>query len=177
METNNFLIILKLSLSGLIIFFSVQLQARENGKDSLRAVAEPSGQVPTTSFYVELGGKFLPSFNIDFRKKENFSISVGSGFWKDSEEHEQFIFIPSVNLYYLSGKRKRIEMGGGAGPFLTTYKGLVSCVVFGSVGYRYQKKKGLFFRAGFTPFVAIPVNNKSRFLAIPWAGVSLGYSL
>jgi len=129
----------------------------------------------TTSLYFELGGKFFPSLNIDFRKREDFALSTGIGFWKDSEEHEQLIFTPSVNAYYLFGKNNRIEIGGGIGPFISTYKGLASFLLFGNFGYRYQRKKGLLFRIGLTPFVSIPVNGKSRFLATPWIGISLGY--
>jgi len=121
-------------------------------------------------------GKFLPSVNVDFRLRENFAISFGTGLWYDNEEHEQFIFTPSINAYYLFGKKKRIEIGGGTAPFITTYLGFASLLIFGNIGYRYQKKKGLFFRAGFTPFVGLPVNNKSRFYTAPFAGISLGYS-
>ncbi len=177
METSKLLINLKKFLFGLIIFFSVQLQAKENDEDSLRTLTKEADWVPTTSLYFELGGKFLPSLNVDFRKRDNFAISIGTGFWKDNEEHKQLIFTPSVNAYYLFGKRNRIEIGGGTGTFLSTFEGLASLLVFGNVGYRYQKKKGLFFRAGFTPFIGIPINDKSRFMATPWAGLSLGYSL
>lgn len=162
---------------GLIIFLSFQLQAKANDEDSLNTVNKEAEWFPTTSLYFELGGKFFPSLNVDFRKRENFAVSIGIGFWKDSEEHEQLIFSPSVNAYFLFGKRNRIELGGGTGTFLSTYEGLASLLVFGNVGYRYQKKKGLFFRLGFTPFIGIPVNDKSRFLATPWAGLSFGYSL
>lgn len=175
-EIDKSLKILIKSLFGLMIFCSVHAQVRESNKDSLITLTKQVGWVSTTSLYIELGGKFLPSINIDFRKKENFAIVIGNGFWKDSEEHEQLIFTPSVNAYYLFGKRKKIEIGGGTGPFLGTYSGFASILVYGNIGYRYQKKRGLFFRAGFTPFVGIPINNKSKFWAAPWAGISFGYS-
>lgn len=164
-----------MSLLGLVILFSAQLHARENEDSTLQAATYKTVWAPTTSIYFELGGKLFPSLNIDFRKSEDFAVSIGTGFWKDSKEHEQFIFTPSVNAYFLLGKRNRIEVGGGTGIFLSTYEGLASLLVFGNVGYRFQKKKGLIFRAGFTPFIAFPISNKSRFMVAPWVGLSLGY--
>lgn len=159
-----------------MILFSFQLQARENDDDSTKTFTKEAAGVSGTSVYVELAGKFLPSVNVDFRKNENFAICIGTGFWADSEEHEQLIFTPSVSAYYFFGKKKRIEVGGGTGPFLSTYEGFASLLIYGDFGYRYQKKKGLIFRACFTPFVGIPINDKSRFMAMPWVGISLGYS-
>ncbi|HNQ66735.1 MAG TPA: hypothetical protein PKN32_00010 [Bacteroidales bacterium] len=176
MEKSKFLITFLKILVVLVILFSVQLQAKIYDEDSVKIVITQTDRITTTSLYFELGGKLFPSLNVDFRKRENFALSVGIGFWTDSEEHEQLIFAPSVNAYYLFGKMNRIEIGGGTGTFISTYEGFASLLIFGDVGYRYQKKKGLFFRAGFTPFIGIPINGKSRFLAMPWVGLSLGYS-
>lgn len=176
MKKSNLLTVFIKSLSGLIIIFSFQLQAKEKVQDSIKTSMGESDWIPTTSVYIELGGKLIPSLNVDFRKREDFVICIGTGFWKDTEEHEQLIFTPSFNAYYLIGKNKRFELGGGTGPFLSTYEGFASLMLYGNIGYRYQKKKGLLFRACLTPFVGIPVNDKSRFLARPWAGISLGYS-
>jgi hypothetical protein len=176
METSKLLITLKKSLLGLIIIFSVQLEVRGNHEDSLKISIKKDGWVPTTSLYFELGGKLVPSINIDFRKNEDFAICISTGFWTDSLDEGQLIFTPSVNAYYFFGKRKRIEIGGGTGPFLGTYSGFASLLVFANIGYRYQKKKGLFFRACFTPFIAVPINDKSTFWISPWAGISIGYS-
>ena len=118
----------------------------------------------------------MPSLNVDFRKRENQAISIGVSYWWDTEEHAQSIFIPSVMGYYLCGKRHRLELGGGLGPFIGTYLGLGSMMLFGNVGYRYQKKKGLIFRIGFTPFMSIPIAEDVRFVVLPWAGISFGYS-
>jgi hypothetical protein len=189
METSKLFKTLIKSFFGFIIFFSVQLQAKESnngtitstfgkqsGKDTLKTSATESDWVPTTSLYIELGGKLFPSVNADFRKRENFAISIGASYWHDSEEHRQSLFIPSVMGYYLCGKRHRLELGGGLGPFIGTYSGLSSMMLFGDVGYRYQKKKGLIFRIGFTPWLGIPVAESARFMAFPWAGISFGYS-
>lgn len=147
-----------------------------NNKDSIKAEIKKMDWLPTTSVYFELMGKFFPSINVDFRKRENLAISIGTGFWFDNEEHKQTLFTPSINAYYFFGKRNRFEIGGGTGPFIGTYIGYASHMIYGNIGYRYQKKKGLIFRSCFTPFVGIPINNRSRFMAIPWAGISLGYS-
>ena len=189
MKTGKLFKTLIKSFFGLIILFSFQLQAKEDdhgtlmlnpgmhaGKDTLKSTAIGSDWFPTTSLYIELGGKFIPSINVDFRKKENYAISIGAAYWHDTEEHEQSLFIPSVMGYYFCGKRHRLEMGGGLGPFIGTYKGLSSMMLFGDIGYRYQKKKGLIFRIGFTPCLGIPIAKDARFMAIPWAGISFGYS-
>lgn len=130
----------------------------------------------STSIYFELGGKFIYSLNVDFRKKENFAFCIGACFWLDEEEHVQSIFIPSFMGFYLCGKRHRIELGGGCGPFIGTYIGMSNLMLFGNIGYRYQQKEGLIFRAGFTPWMAIPLTKNARFWSSPWAGISFGYS-
>jgi hypothetical protein len=189
MVTSVLLKTLKKSFFGFIIFFCIQLQAEENdnvtsttlvgehtGKDTLKTFTIESNWIPTTSLYMELGGKFPPSLNVDFRKRENFAISIGISYWMAVEEHKQSLFLPSVMGYYLSGKRHRFELGGGLGPFIGTYTGLASMFFFGNVGYRYQKKKGLIFRTGFTPWMSIPIAEDVRFMVRPWAGISFGYS-
>lgn len=128
-----------------------------------------------TSVYVELGGKFISSLNIDFRKKENFAYCFGISYWYDTEGSKQSIFVPSVNGYMLLGERYRLEIGGGIGQFIGTDSGFASAMIFSNIGYRYQKKNGLIFRIGFTPWMAIPLKNDARFAIVPWAGVSLGY--
>jgi hypothetical protein len=48
--------------------------------------------------------------------------------------------------------------------------------VHGVIGYRYQKKKGLFFRTGFTPMFVIPLTDEGKYALVPLVGISLGYS-
>lgn len=176
MVKSRFFNICKRTLLGFAILFSVQLQGQEINNDTLKTLNKESNWIPTTSLYIELGGKFFPSINVDFRKKENFALCIGTSFWFDAEGHKQLLILPSVNGYYLGGKRHRLEIGGGLGPFIGTYMGLSSIELIGNIGYRYQKKKGLIFRIGFTPLMAIPISKDARFMAIPWAGISLGYS-
>jgi hypothetical protein len=164
------------ALLGMILFMSVQVQAQNNKDDTLNTKDIVPDRVPSTSLFVELGGKFFPSVNVDYRPQENFAIGIGTSIWHDAEEHPQWLFIPAVTGYYFTGKRHRLEMGGGTGAFPGTYMGLSSILLFGYVGYRYQKKKGLLFRVGFTPFMGIPIAKDARFMAIPWAGISIGYS-
>jgi hypothetical protein len=47
--------------------------------------------------------------------------------------------------YYLTGKRHRLELGGGLCPGFGSSEGLAAMAIYGNAGYRYQKKKGLIF--------------------------------
>jgi hypothetical protein len=138
---------------------------KEDGSDSLRRAV-----------YFELGGKFFPSLNIDFRRNKQFAWGMGLGIWRDEEENPQTLFIPSLSAYRFFGRRARLEVGGGIGAFVGTYSGLASAMIFSNLGYRYQKKQGLFFRAALTPFLGFPIAGKSRMMLVPWAGIGLGYT-
>lgn len=139
---------------------------KETGVDSLQRTV-----------YLELGGKFFPSVNIDFRRSRKFAWGMGLGVWRDEEENPQTLFIPSLSASRFFGKRARLEAGGGIGAFVGTYSGVASAMIFSNLGYRYQQKRGLFFRAAFTPFMGIPVAGKSKLMAIPWVGIAVGYTL
>jgi len=87
------------------------------------------------------------------------------------------VVCPDIMFYYLSGEKKSFEIGGGLSTAMTSKMDLGGLLIHGVIGYRYQKKKGVFFRAGFTPIYVIPVNSedvKKRLL--PFIGLSLGYS-
>jgi hypothetical protein len=90
---------------------------KEDGSDSLRRAV-----------YFELGGKFFPSLNIDFRRNKQFAWGMGLGIWRDEEENPQTLFIPSLSAYRFFGRRARLEVGGGIGAFVGTYSGLASGV-------------------------------------------------
>ena len=84
--------------------------------------------------------------------------------------------IPNVMYYHLGGKKSRFEIGCGLSFIIDIietedspedFKGLM---VHGVMGYRYQKKNGLLFRASFTPLY---VHN----IFLPMIGISFGYSL
>jgi len=124
---------------------------------------------PTTSMYLELLGKGFYSINLDFRKSEKKAFSIGVQFAEGD-------FIPSLMYYQFSGARYRFEKGAGLSGIISADDGLEGMMIHGVIGYRYQKKNGLLFRGGFTPFIGIPFTNDGKFVIVPFPGVSLGYS-
>jgi len=122
--------------------------------------------VPSTSLFLELGGKGAYSFNVDFRRDERRSVSIGLQLFDE--------WIPSIMYYHFGGAKRRFEAGGGCSGVITT-EGLVGMMVHGVIGYRYLKKKGVIFRAGFTPLYGIPFNDTGEYKFIPLAGLSIGY--
>jgi hypothetical protein len=170
-------ILLVLNLS---LFFTAQLFAQEKESDAVKdsnvsdsltvSLQNPSENVwkPCVSPFVELMGKGFLSLNVDFKKWESHAISAG------------FLIeglTPNIMYYYLAGKRHRFEIGGGLSIGFTNELNLGAAMIHGVIGYRYQKKKGLFFRAGFTPFyVMMFTDNKRSKKFFPFAGISLGYS-
>lgn len=140
----------------LIIFLSNPLFTQENNSEN----------VPGTALYYELFGKFFSSANVDFPINRSNRIGFGiSPVYGD--------IVPTIMYYHLQGERSYFEIGGGLGYVIILtddeheeFKGIT---YHGVIGYRYQKKNGLLFRAGFTPIVF-----SDKF--IPWIGVSIGYS-
>lgn len=136
-------------------------------------IQKPSKDVrsPRTSLYIELLGKGFLSLNVDYRWKESYAISFGlqplEGLLTD------FMF------YHFGGIRRRFELGGGfSGGFSKDYE-LKVILLHGVIGYRSQKKKGLIFRAGFTPLYVIFVDEKDKNRSnkfYPFVGLSWGYS-
>ncbi|MHC1777766.1 MAG: hypothetical protein AB9834_20370 [Lentimicrobium sp.] len=162
------------------LFLAVQLCAQQRAVDANKysdnfylntlLMRSPSDSMwkPCITPFLELGGKGWISLNIDFRIKETFTISAGVAGIEEG-------IAPNVMGYFFGGKRHRLEMGGG----LSVNFGdadLLNMFVHGVIGYRYQKKKGLLFRAGFTPMYTIPFTDEGNYAFIPWAGISLGYS-
>ena len=173
--------ILKSSLFGFVLFLSAQTQAQENDKgtpaalatenaiiDTVNSFTPESEWLPATSVYVELGGKGWLSLNVDFRRKETYAISIAASVLEEGVG-------PNVMGYYFGGKRHRLEAGGGISGIIAD-GGFNSMMLHGVIGYRSQKKKGLLFRAGFTPMFEIPFTDDGKYVFIPWAGISLGYS-
>ena len=125
-------------------------------------------QEPGTAFYLEMGGKLLSSLNVDFRI--NKANRYGIGIIPISGD-----LVLSLMYYHLGGKNYRFEIGGGLGYIVILDKSIdrekfKGVIAFGVIGYRYQKKNGLLFRAGFTPLIFSDV-------FLPLVGVSFGYSL
>jgi len=165
---------------GILLTSSVELFGQNKENDTIRYSESVDKNIqsqkdtsdllwkPCISPFIELFGKGFISINVDFRRKETYAISIGVAGIEEGVS-------PNIMGYYFTGKRHRIETGGGiSGNFLDeTFKNIM---IHGVFGYRYQKKKGLFFRAGFTPMFVLPFTDEDNFAFIPWAGVSLGYS-
>lgn len=176
-----FLKVLKSSFFGFILFQSAQLQAQEKDygspailqsgnpiEDTIKTFTTEYEWFPATSVYVELGGKGWLSLNVDFRRKETYAISIAVAILEEGVS-------PNVMGYYFGGKRHRLEAGGGVSGIIAD-GGFNSMMLHGVIGYRNQKKKGLLFRVGFTPMFEIPFTDDGKYVFIPWAGLSLGYS-
>ena len=174
----NHQFILSIAIFCAIHFFSSQLYAQKSESDSIN-ISEKVEKLqistksfdwePSTSVYFEFLGKGFYSVNVDFRKTEKKAFSIGFQAAEDG-------LMPSFMYYHFSGARYRLEMGGGFSGVFTREDGLAGMGIHGVVGYRYQKKKGLIFRAGFTPLIGIPFTNSGRFVIVPLIGISLGYS-
>ena len=175
----NLKFILSISIFCAIHFFSNQFYAQNSDSDSIN-ISEKVGKLqissksfdwePSTSVYLELLGKGFYSVNVDFRKTERKAFSIGYQAAEDGH-------IPSLMYYHFGGARYRLEMGGGLSCVFTREDGLAGMGIHGVIGYRYQKKKGLIFRAGFTPLIGIPFTVTGRFVIVPLVGISLGYSI
>jgi hypothetical protein len=163
------------------LFFSVQLYSRERENDTINvsegidsitdSLQNPSDFIgkPCTSPFIELLGKGFISLNVDFRRKESYAISIGLQPFEG--------LMPDIMYYHFSGIRHRFEAGGGFSAGFTSEYRLAGILVHGVIGYRYQKKKGLFFRAGFTPLYVILFTDKTRSNKLyPFVGLSMGYS-
>jgi hypothetical protein len=145
------------------------------GKDSMVLVSDslafgnPSDSIHKTliSPFIELMGKGFFSVNVDFRFRESHALSIGIQPFEG--------LLPNVMYYYLCGKRHRIEIGTGLSAGFSKGLSLEVLLYHGVVGYRYQKKSGLFFRAGFTPLYIMFLNDPDRNKFYPFPGLSLGY--
>jgi hypothetical protein len=181
METTMFFKILKSSILAFIILLSAQLLAQEKdigspailqsgypNEDTVKTSTSESEWLPAASVFVELAGKGWLSLNVDFRRKETYAISIAAAILEEG-------IGPNVMGYYFGGKRHRLEAGGGFSGIIAD-GGLNSMMLHGVIGYRNQKKKGLLFRAGFTPMFEIPFTDDGKYVFIPWAGLSLGFS-
>ena len=173
---------LSLFFAGIMHFSSGRLYSEEEGgairdinhfRDQQAQEPQPQNidadySEPMTAFYLELLGKGFYSFNLDFRRNQLRAWSVGV-------QYIERVFIPSFMYYRFSGKKYRYELGGGLSAiFVGSDWGIM---IHGVFGYRYQKKKGLIFRIGFTPLIGIPFTSEGRFMIVPLVGMSLGYSL
>lgn len=164
-----------------ILLLSLVLIAQEkSGSDNIPE--KGINPAPGISIFAELGGKGYGSGNIEFPLDFNHRLSFGltvldydfTEEYKGTEYEKEYL-TPGIMFYYLKGKKRSFfELGAGISlyPHFNSnhYQNDSPVSLHGAIGYRYQKKNGLLFRAGLYPFKRI--NN--WFLPIP--GVSLGYS-
>lgn len=168
-----------LLLIGISLFFTVQLFAQQRGDDSTKVLQSkpdtlknPSNLAwkPCTAVFVELLGKGFLSLNIDFRRKESYAITIG---FQPME-----VLMPEIIYYHFGGERHRFELGGGFSAGLNNKLEMSGVLIHGVIGYRSQKKNGLFFRAGLTPLYVIffDKDNENSNKLYPFVGLSWGYS-
>ena len=171
----SILFILNIIPSGFSPLFA---QEREGGivTDSILSVSKSDSLQNSLAFewkpcispFIELLGKGFLSLNVDYRKKESHAISIGIMPFEG--------FAPDIMYYHFSGRRHRFELGGGFTAGFSNDFSLAAVLIHGSVSYRTQKKRGLFFRAGFTPVYVILFDDKARSNKLyPFPGLSLGY--
>jgi len=121
----------------------------------------------TTSVFLEVLGKGFYSVNLDFRKRKSDAFSVGIQIVD--------VIMPTAMYYRFFGARSRLETGAGVSGVFSSDEGVAGMALHGVIGYRYQKKKGLLFRIGFTPFFGIPFLEEGNYRFVPLGGISLGY--
>jgi len=131
---------------------------------------------PGTAVYLELIGKGFFSPNIDFRinNKHRFSIGltlleygVGDG------DATKLYLSPGIMYYFVNGDGPSFfEVGAGVSTTSRWNKDYRESrfSLHGVIGYRYQRKDGFLFRAGFTPFYRV------NGVFFPLIGLSFGYS-
>jgi len=165
-----------------IHIFSSQLYAQKTEHDTIktdRKVGSSAGipqesikipdWEPTTSLYFELLGKGIYSINVDFRKTKTRAFGIGIEYFENA-------FLPSLMFYHFGGKKFTFETGGGLSVVIDQTDGLKGMGIHGVIGYRYQVKKGVLFRIGFTPLIGIPFTDSGNFVVVPLIGISYGYS-
>jgi len=170
-----------------------QMVSSDSGE--IQAHQDTVYQEPGTALFWEVFGKPFGSLNMDLRinKSSRFSLGIvfylliagSEGFshfsgWSEYEEGEDkdvSELMPNIMYYYLAGeKNHRFEIGGGFSIRPVWHKdinGDFPLAFHGVIGYRYQKKKGLLFRAGFTPSYW----PDAGFAPWPWIAMSFGFSL
>lgn len=170
----------------LTLFLSIQIYGQEFHDRNLN-LSTVSQQTDSThedlgvAAYAELIGKGFFSLNVDFPINANHRFSIGlTALDYDIEEYEVSqvgrggALTAGLMYYYLKGKRRSfLELGAGVSLFhrlSVDYHNDSPISLHGVIGYRYQKKDGLLFRVGFTPFYR--VNN----WFLPLVGFSFGYS-
>ena len=146
-----------------------------------------------TVYFEALGNGLLYSLNYDriLAKHRKFALAGRVGAARMPDINYQFDYTFPVEISLLYGKTNQfMEFGAGItfidarefsnqqeNPSYTLNNEIVRYKVM-RVGYRYQEPEGgFFFRAGLMYFMIDWTNLQHGYAAIPWGGISLGYTL
>jgi hypothetical protein len=161
-------------LIGCLCFAQAPIFGQETVEGKLDSMDVESGKslvgnsedYPAVSAFLELGGRIYYTVNVDYRWNEHYSASIGLCIVDE--------VFPNVLFSRYFGKKHRIETGIGC-EWVVLSDGIPGMFAQGLIGYRYQKKKGLIFRAGVYGLFGIPYRDDGRFVFSPLPGVSVGY--
>ncbi len=164
----------QLFIVGFISFLQTMIYSQETVVGKLDSMDVESGMslvgnsedYPAVSAFLEFGGRIYYTVNADYRWNERYSASFGICVVDG--------VFANVLLSRYFGKKHRIETALGC-EWLIFKDGIPGMFAQGLIGYRYQKKKGLIFRAGVYGLLGIPYRPDGRVLFAPLPGLSIGY--
>jgi len=149
----------------------------------LTSLAAKSQYQKKSSLFAEIGGPGI-AFSINYDRmfpligKSKIALGIGVTSPGRLIDRSTVTGFP-IQLNYMSGLRHHFELGGAIN-FLTRNS---QALLFGRIGYRYQKPTGGFlFRAGVTPLInTITLSTGYKNILegagfAPWAGISLGFT-
>ncbi|MDF1673824.1 MAG: hypothetical protein P1U41_09970 [Vicingaceae bacterium] len=143
-----------------------------------------NSSINKNSVYLEVGGSGLwYSINYDriLFKREHKALSVRAGIsYLGDFSDTNAITIP-ISASFLYGRNKNfLEVGGGPTTLHSFAESITGVGAIGIIGFRHQhtNNKGLMYRIVFNPFLVEYSTDKGywNWVAIPWAGISLGYT-
>lgn len=123
------------------------------------------------AFFAEIGGAGILSVNGDYRIYKDalaplaIHARVGGGI---APGRDNGITLP-VTLSVVTGRLYKFEMGGGITPAFGSDK--AELIYSALIGFRYQRKNGLFGRAAFTPLIDEGLRG---FEINPFVGLAIG---
>lgn len=125
------------------------------------------------STFVEIGGNALNySLNYEYKillsSNSKIAFRTGLSAYPIVNKDIDFILLPGINL--LIGKEHNLELGANIGYCIAQTTNFV--IPSATIGYRFQSKSGLLFRADFTPYFLPYFDNNPHLKG----GISIGYS-
>jgi len=132
------------------------------------------------AIYIELLGSAGFIYNVSYdriifnHKNQNISVGLGIQYYNDNRSEINLQTIsPQIN-YLLGSNRHFLELGVGL--FWDFLDSDVNSLIM-RIGYRYQRKNGLFYKIGFTPALTkLFLRFGEGYTIIPWGGIALGYA-